>query len=86
MTNEKVTRASEKLLGKLQEAHSALERALGAPYELLDLLVTAVSKGEEPTETWELLHQAAERDGKIQELAFAYESVAADKRVRLLCA
>lgn len=86
MTNEKVTRASEKLLSKLQETHAALERALEAPLEVLDLLVTAVSKGEEPTETWELLHQAAERDGKIQELGFAYESMAADKRVRLLTA
>ncbi len=84
MTNEKVTRASEKLLSKLQEAHAQLQHGLPAPYEVLDLLVTAVSKGEEPTETWELLHQAAQREGKVQELAFAYENVAADKRVRLL--
>lgn len=86
MTNEKVSRASEKLLSKLSEVHSALEQALQAPYEVLDLLVTAVSKGEEPTETWELLHQAAARDNKIQELAFAYESIAGDKRIRLLTA
>ena len=84
MTNEKVTRASEKLLGKLSEVHARLEQQLEAPYEVLDLLVTLVSKGEEPTETWELLHQAAQRDGKVQELAFAYENIAADKRIRLL--
>src|SRR5690606_21637147 len=86
VTAEKVTRASEKLLSKLQEVHATLEHQLEAPFEVLELLVTAVSKGEEPTETWELLHSAAERDGKIQELAFAYENVAADKRVRLLTA
>jgi len=77
-------RASGKLLAKLHDVHQAMEQHLAMPFEVLDLLVTLVSKGEEPSETWELLHTAAARDDKIQELAFAYENVCADKRVRLL--
>ncbi|MEO8901982.1 MAG: tetratricopeptide repeat protein [Polyangiaceae bacterium] len=69
---------------KLWEVAEALEQRLDSPAEVLELLVTAVAKGEQPVDAWQSLHAAAARHDKIAELAFAYEQTASEKRIKLL--
>lgn len=77
-------RAMSALSLKLYEVTEALEDRLDDPASVLELLVSALSKGEQPSEQWDRLHRAATWHGKIRELALAYEQVAADKRIKLL--
>ncbi|HWZ91866.1 MAG TPA: hypothetical protein VNW92_23545, partial [Polyangiaceae bacterium] len=69
---------------KLWEIAEALEQRLDNPAEVLEMLVTAVAKGEQPVDAWQRLHTAAQRHDKIAELAFAYEQTLSEKRVKLL--
>src|SRR6478609_5726994 len=69
---------------KLWEVAVALEQRLDNPAEVLDMLVTAVAKGELPVEPWQRLHAAALQHDKVAELAFAYEQTLSEKRVKLL--
>src|SRR6478736_1959944 len=69
---------------KLWEVAEALEQRLDNPAEVLDMLVTAVAKGEQPVEPWQRLHAAALQHDKVAELAFAYEQTLSEKRVKLL--
>jgi golgin subfamily B member 1 len=69
---------------KLWEIAEALEQRLDNPAEVLEMLVTAVAKGEQPVDAWQRLHAAAARHEKIAELAFAYEQTLSEKRVKLL--
>lgn len=52
--------------------------------EILEQLVTALSRGQLPEDTWARLHDAARRDDRLSELAFAYESVSQGKRIKTL--
>ncbi|MES1178928.1 MAG: tetratricopeptide repeat protein [Myxococcales bacterium] len=69
---------------KLWEVAEALEQRLDNPAEVLEMLVTAVAKGEQPIDAWQRLHAAAARHDKVAELAFAYEQTVSEKRVKLL--
>ena len=69
---------------KLWEVAEALEQRLDNPAEVLDMLVTAVAKGEQPVDAWLKLHAAALQHDKVAELAFAYEQTLSEKRVKLL--
>ncbi|HEX2673944.1 MAG TPA: tetratricopeptide repeat protein, partial [Polyangiaceae bacterium] len=69
---------------KLWEVAEALEQRLDNPAEVLDMLVTAVAKGEQPVDAWLRLHAAASQHDKVAELAFAYEQTLSEKRVKLL--
>jgi len=69
---------------KLWEIAEALEERLDNPAEVLEMLVTAVAKGEQPIDAWQRLHSAAARHDKVAELAFAYEQTVSEKRVKLL--
>ncbi|HEV8247285.1 MAG TPA: tetratricopeptide repeat protein, partial [Polyangiaceae bacterium] len=69
---------------KLWEAAEALEQRLDNPAEMLDLLVSAVAKGEQPSDAWQRLHEAAVKHDKVADLAFAYEHALGDKRIRLM--
>jgi tetratricopeptide (TPR) repeat protein len=69
---------------KLWEVAEALEQRLDNPAEVLDMLVTAVAKGEQPVDAWLRLHAAAVQHDKLAELAFAYEQTLSEKRVKLL--
>jgi len=69
---------------KLWEVAEALEQRLDNPAEVLDMLVTAVAKGEQPEDAWQRLHAAAVQHDKVAELAFAYEQTLSEKRVKLL--
>ncbi len=57
---------------------------LQAEEDILEQLVTALSRGQLPEDTWGRLHEAARRDDRLSELAFAYESVSQGKRIKTL--
>src|SRR5688500_14179056 len=69
---------------KLWELAQAMEERLDDPGEVLEMLVNSAAKGENAEDTWAGLHRAAQRHGKMQELAHYYEQVTHDKRVKLL--
>lgn len=77
-------RAPAAVLSKLEELRGSLETGLDNPGEALELLVSSVAKGAEPTEVFDALHRAAQRFDQLFDLAFSYEHVAGDKRVKLL--
>ena len=83
-TQEGRRRPVSALALKLWEVAEALEQRLDNPADVLEMLVTAVAKGEQPTEAWQRLHAASARHDKIAELAFAYEQTVSEKRVKLL--
>lgn len=63
---------------------SALEGKLEREAEVLDVLLNALARGALDPSAWQGIHDAARRDGRIAELAFAYESVANDRRLKNL--
>lgn len=69
---------------KLWETAESLEHGLDNPTEILEMLVSALAKGEQPEEVWGRLHEAAQRHDRLADLAFSYEHVVADKRIKLL--
>ena len=46
---------------KLWEMAEALDERLDNPGEVLEILVSSAAKGEQAVETWERLHEAAQR-------------------------
>jgi len=77
-------RAVSALALKLWEMGEAIEQRPGKPSEVLDLLVMALGKGEDTSELWDKLHVSATAHGQAPDLAFAYEHMAQDKRVKLM--
>ncbi|HEX9619836.1 MAG TPA: tetratricopeptide repeat protein, partial [Polyangiaceae bacterium] len=77
-------RAPPAILAKLEELKNSMESGLEKPGEALELLVSSVAKGLEPTEVFETLHRAAQQFDQLFDLAFSYEHVAGDMRVKLL--
>ena len=69
---------------KLWEMAETLDERLDNPSDVLEILVSSAAKGEQAVETWERLHEAAQRFDKMGDLALAYEHVTLDKRVKLL--
>lgn len=69
---------------KLWELTERLDERLDEPSEVLELLVSAAAKGEQAVDAWSRLHTAATRFDKTAELAFAYEQVTLDRRIKLL--
>jgi len=51
---------------------------------ILDAMLTLHAKGQLPPDAWDKLHAAAQRDDRMSELAFAYESVSQGKRLKTL--
>ena len=51
--------------------------------ELIDSLVALHARGHLPVETWTKLHEAAVRDERVSELAFAYEAYTQGRRIKL---
>ena len=83
-TQEGRRRPVSALALKLWEVAEGLEQRLDNPAEVLDMLVTAVAKGEQPVDAWQRLHAAALQHDKVAEVAFAYEQTLSEKRVKLL--
>ncbi len=69
---------------RIEELQEQLDTRLENPDLVLESLVASLARGGSDADQWERLHQAAERDGRQAELAFAYEQVTSDRRVRLL--
>jgi tetratricopeptide (TPR) repeat protein len=51
--------------------------------EVLDALVSALARGQLTADVWTKLHEAAVRDERVSELAFAYESYAQGRRLKM---
>ncbi len=62
----------------------AFDSKLENEEEVLDKLLAAQSKGVLDPVVWQELHDAAVRDGRVSELAFAYESVAQGRKLKTL--
>lgn len=63
---------------------SALEVKLENEPAVLDLLLTALARGQANDALWAQLHAAAQRDDRLAELAFAYERLSRDKKLKNL--
>lgn len=61
-----------------------LDQKLENEAAILDLLVGALARGQTHDTHWARLAEAAQRDDRLAELAFAYERLANDKRVKSL--
>ncbi len=75
---------SPKRVLRIEELDGLLDQPLESPDPVLDALVTAAAKGQPHPELWAKLHQTAGRDDKLAEVAFAYEHLAQDRRIKLL--
>ncbi len=67
-----------------EEMLEELEQCLQHPDAVLELLVARLAKGKLEGDLWSRLHEAAVRDRRLADLAFAYEQVTAERRVRTL--
>lgn len=69
---------------RLDDLEAVLQQPLQSPDAVLDTLVMGVAKGQPRPELWPQFHEAVMRDDLLAELAFAYENLSQDKRVKLL--
>ena len=63
---------------------SGLRVKLDDEIHVLDALVSSLSRGQNTPEIWILLHEAAVRDGRIPNLAIAYERLTQDRKLKFL--
>src|SRR5262249_965092 len=77
-------RPSSILPTKLDELGQLFEQQFPDAGPVLEHLITAKAKGQDTRQAWNQLHAAAVRHDKISELAFAYEHVLLEKRIKLL--
>src|SRR3954447_5576643 len=63
---------------------SALKVKLEDAPHLLESLVSSLSRGQSLPEVWGLLHEAAARDDRMSDLAFAYERLTQDRKLKFL--
>lgn len=61
-----------------------LEQFLEHPDAALEAIVSSLVKGNLQAELWDALHRAAQRDRREPDLAFAYEQVTHDRRMRVM--
>ena len=80
MSDPKPVRASL----RIDTLTSALQQKLEHEGAVLDLLVSALSRGQTHEALWEQLHDAALRDDRVTELGFAYERFSKDKKLKSL--
>jgi tetratricopeptide (TPR) repeat protein len=69
---------------RIDTLNSALEQKLDNEAAILDLLVSALARGQQNEPLWDQLHAAAQRDDRLAELAFAYERLSRDKKLKSL--
>jgi thioredoxin-like negative regulator of GroEL len=62
----------------------AFEAKLQDEDQLLDAMLTAMVRGSLPADAWDNLHAAARRDGRLHDLAFAFESTSQGKRLKVM--
>ena len=66
------------------QAFFDFDKKLEGEESILDAMLLALSRGQLRPDTWDQIHQAAQRDQRMSELAFAYESVAQGKRLKTM--
>lgn len=49
---------------------------------LVDAMLASLARSALPADVWDKLHEAAHRDNRLSEVAFAFESVSQGKRLR----
>ena len=69
---------------RLENLGAYLDDKLEHETQVLDLLIVAQARGQTNQELWDKLHSAALRDDRLSELAFAYEKLNQDRRVRIM--
>ncbi|MGH7297544.1 MAG: hypothetical protein ACRELB_21585, partial [Polyangiaceae bacterium] len=62
----------------------SFEAKLDNEERLLDAMLAAMARGPLPDGTWEALHAAAQRDERLSELAFGFETASQGKRMKLV--
>ena len=62
----------------------SFDEKLDAEEEVLEVMLAALGKEKLDGAVWQKLHDAAVRDERVSELAFAYESVSQGKRIKIL--
>ena len=65
---------------------SVLEQKMEDEAGVLDLLVSALARGQANEPLWAQLHAAVQRDDRLAELAFAYERLSRDKKLKSMTA
>ncbi|MBV9946535.1 MAG: hypothetical protein JOZ69_06785, partial [Myxococcales bacterium] len=71
--------------GPAQSAEAfSFETTLENEEATLDAMLAATTRGALPPGAWDRLHAAAQRDERMSELAFAFESVSQGKRMKAL--
>ena len=65
---------------------AALDERMGGERETLDAFLLALSRNQLPEGAWQKLAEAAARDGRVAEVAFAFEELSQDKRIKTLTA
>src|SRR5262249_49855281 len=60
----------------------AFEAKFDNEEQLLDAMLASLARGILPADSWERLHAAAQRDDRLSELAFAFETVSQGKRIK----
>ena len=63
---------------------ASLDERLENEVEVLDSFLLALARNQLPREAWEKLYGAARRDDRTAELAFAFEGLASDRKLRTL--
>ncbi len=63
---------------------ASLDERLENEVDVLDSFLLALARNQLPREAWEKLHNAARRDDRTAELAFAFEGLAGDRKLRTL--
>ena len=61
-----------------------LDQRLDNESEVLGAFLLAMMRGQLPAEAWEKLSEAARRDDRMAELAFAFEELSQDRRLKTL--
>ncbi|XYH95325.1 tetratricopeptide repeat protein [Sorangium sp. So ce1128] len=69
---------------RIENLEAALEQGIDNEAAALDVLVAAAAKGNPHPELWAKLHEAAARNDRFSELAFAYERFAGERRFGML--
>ncbi len=63
---------------------ASLEERLENEPDILDAFLLALARNQLPREAWEKLTSAAQRDDRLTELAFAFEGLAGDRKLKTM--
>ena len=69
---------------RVENLGEVLSQKLENETAILEALLVALAKGHPHPELWQRLHDAALRDDRLAEVAFAYERISQDRRLRIM--